>query len=110
MALVTMSYIEIAGPIAAVLPFDAVVTGDSVTHGKPHPEPYLRAAALLGVDPGECVAIEDSGTGAASANAAGCHVLVVPNYVNVADAPRRTHLSTLAGVTPDDLRALNQGL
>ncbi len=105
-ALVTMSYADIAHPIAAKLPFGAVVTGDSVTHGKPHPEPYLKAAALLGVDAADCVAIEDSGTGANSANAAGCEVLIVPNMVNVPDAPRRTELPTLQGVTPDDLRRL----
>lgn len=106
LALVTMSYREIAGPIAEKLPFGAVVTGDSVTHGKPHPEPYLTAAAMLGVDAADCVAIEDSGTGANSANAAGCQVLVVPNMVNVAAAPRRTQCKTLVGVTPADLREL----
>ena len=106
LALVTMSYRDIALPIAEQLPFGAVVTGDSVTHGKPHPEPYLKAAEMLGVDPADCVAIEDSGTGANSANAAGCQVLVVPNMVNVAEAPRRTHRKTLVGMTPDDLRQL----
>lgn len=106
LALVTMSYRAIADPVAAHLPFDAVVTGDSVVHGKPHPEPYLKAAALLGVDPAQCVAIEDSGTGAASANAAGCQVVVIPHFVNVVEAPRRTQWPTLAGVVPADLRAL----
>lgn len=106
LALVTMSYAAIADPIAAQLPFKAVVTGDAVTHGKPHPEPYLRAAEMLGVDPAECVAIEDSGTGATSANAAGCRVVVVPHFVNVPRAPRRTFLTTLEGVTPADLREL----
>ncbi|MEO6471962.1 MAG: HAD family phosphatase [Aeromicrobium sp.] len=109
MALVTMSYKSIADPIVEHLPFDAVVTGDAVTHGKPHPEPYLKAAELLGVDPSECVAIEDSGTGAASAHAAGCQVLVVPHFVNVADAPRRTETPTLVGVTPNDLVNLLNG-
>lgn len=106
LALVTMSYVDIADPIAASLPFGAVVTGDAVTHGKPHPEPYLKAAAMLGVDAADCVAIEDSGNGANSGNAAGCQVLVVPNMVNVPAAPRRTQRTTLIGVTPDDLRAL----
>lgn len=106
MALVTMSYAAIAEPIAATLPFGAVVTGDMVTHGKPHPEPYLRAAEMLGVDPADCLAIEDSGTGATSANAAGCQVIVVPHFVNVDEAPRRTFLPTLEGVTPKNLRAL----
>lgn len=109
LALVTMSYAAIADPVAGQLPFGAIVTGDSVTHGKPHPEPYLRAAELLGVDPSECLAIEDSVTGANSANAAGCHVLVVPHFVNVPDAPRRTQWPTLDGVTPADLRALMSG-
>lgn len=105
-ALVTMSYASIAEPITAATPFGAVVTGDIVARGKPHPDPYLMAAELLGVDAADCLAIEDSGTGATSANAAGCHVLVVPHFVNVPDAPRRTQLPTLEHVNPDALRAL----
>jgi HAD superfamily hydrolase (TIGR01509 family) len=105
-ALVTMSYAAIARPVAAALPLAAVVTGDLVTHGKPHPEPYLRAAELLGVDAADCLAIEDSGTGATSANAAGCHVLVVPHFVNVPEAPRRVLRTSLELLSPDDLRDL----
>ncbi|MGI9084888.1 MAG: HAD family hydrolase [Aeromicrobium sp.] len=105
-AMVTMSYAPIAHPVAAGLPFAAAVTGDQVKQGKPHPEPYLRAAELLGVDAADCLAIEDSGTGATSANVAGCHVLVVPHFVNVPDAPRRVQRSTLQGLSPDALRAL----
>jgi HAD superfamily hydrolase (TIGR01509 family) len=105
-ALVTMSYAAIAAPVAAALPFAATVTGDQVTNGKPHPEPYLRAAELLGVDAADCLAIEDSGTGATSANAAGCHVLVVPHFVNVPDAPRRTQRASLEQLRPDGLREL----
>lgn len=55
--------------------FDAVVCGDMVERRKPAPDPYLRAAELLGVDPAHCVAVEDSPTGIASAKAAGCHVI-----------------------------------
>jgi len=105
-ALVTMSYAAIAAPVAAALSFAATVTGDQVTNGKPHPEPYLRAAELLGVDAADCLAIEDSGTGATSANAAGCHVLVVPHFVNVPDAPRRTQRASLEQLRPDGLRDL----
>ena len=105
-ALVTMSYAAIAKPVAAELPFAAVVTGDQVEHGKPHPEPYLRAAELIGVDASDCLAIEDSGTGATSANAAGCHVLVVPHFVNVPDAPRRAQRVSLEGLGADGLRDL----
>ena len=44
-----------------------LVSGDDVTHSKPHPEPYLRGAELLGVAIADCVAIEDSAPGLASA-------------------------------------------
>ena len=60
------------------------------TNGKPHPEPYLRAATALGVDPVQCVAIEDSPTGVTSAAAAGCVVVAVPNLVNIEPAPGGT--------------------
>lgn len=105
-ALVTMSYAYIAEPVVEALGFEAVVTGDSVTNGKPHPEPYLTAAGLLGVQAADCLAIEDSRTGAASANAAGCFVVAVPHAVNVSEAPRRAVISSLEGLTPDDLAHL----
>jgi HAD superfamily hydrolase (TIGR01509 family) len=108
-ALVTMSYRRFVAPVLQAMPphsFDAVVTGDEVSRGKPHPEPYLRAAELLGVPPEECLAIEDSPTGAASAQAAGCLTLVVPAHVAVPPAPGRVHRPTLAGLTPYDLGAL----
>jgi HAD superfamily hydrolase (TIGR01509 family) len=108
-ALVTMSYERLVGPVLDAMPagsFDVVVTGDNVAHGKPHPEPYLHAARLLGVDPRASVAIEDSGPGAASAEAAGCRVLVVENHVSVDPGPGRVFLPTLDGLTPDDLAAL----
>jgi HAD superfamily hydrolase (TIGR01509 family) len=108
-ALVTMSYERFVAPVLAALPagsFAAVVTGDAVTVGKPHPEPYLTAAALLGVDPGACLAIEDSNTGAKSAEAAGCAVLVVPNHVPVLDGDRRVFRDSLLDVGPDDLGQL----
>jgi HAD superfamily hydrolase (TIGR01509 family) len=57
--------------------FDAVVCGDEVTRTKPHPEPYLTAARLLGAPIGRCVAIEDSPNGIASARAAGAVVVAV---------------------------------
>jgi HAD superfamily hydrolase (TIGR01509 family) len=100
-ALVTMSYRRFVTPILAGLPADAfatVVTGDSVTQGKPHPEPYLKAARNLGVPPEACLAIEDSNTGARSAVAAGCTVLVVPNHVPVLPGAGRVFAESLAGV------------
>lgn len=79
--------------------FDATVCGDEVAGlTKPHPEPYLRAARLLGVDPARCVAVEDSKPGTESAVAAGCTVLVIPNDVVVDAGLRRFFRTSLAGV------------
>jgi HAD superfamily hydrolase (TIGR01509 family) len=100
-ALVTMSWERFVAPVLAALPegaFGVVVTGDRVTVGKPHPEPYLTAASLLGVEPADCVAIEDSNTGAKSAVAAGCTVLVVPNHVPVLEGERRVFVDSLVGL------------
>jgi len=105
-ALVTMSYRRFVAPILAGLPedtFDAIVTGDAVSQGKPHPEPYLRAAALLDVDPARALAIEDSNTGTRSGVAAGCTVLVVPNHVPVLEGERRVFVDTLEGLTATTL-------
>ncbi len=102
-ALVTMSYRRMADAVVAALPsghFDAIVAGDEVQNGKPHPEPYAQAAALLGVDPRDCVAIEDSPAGATSAEAAGCYVLVVAHLVDVPLTPRRTARASLVGESP----------
>lgn len=51
--------------------FHCIVAGDQVTHGKPHPEPYLTAARKLGVTPKECVVIENGPNGILSAKKAG---------------------------------------
>ncbi len=107
--LVTMSWRRLAeAVIAAAAPgsFVASVTGDEVTNGKPDPEPYLAAAAVLGVAPAECVAIEDSPTGVASALAAGCATLGVPHVVPVAAAPGLTLVDSLVGIEVADLRRL----
>jgi HAD superfamily hydrolase (TIGR01509 family) len=108
-ALVTMSYRRFVAPILAGLQddvFEVVVTGDAVSQGKPHPEPYLKAVAALGVDPASTVAIEDSNTGARSAEQAGCTVLVVQNHVPVLPGDRRVLVDTLVGMTAADLPSL----
>ena len=86
--------------------FSVTVCGDEVTDGKPAPDPYLRAAELLGMDPGDCLAIEDSVTGTAAAEAAGCPVLVIPNEVEVPGSLRRRQMNTLHGLSVDDLRVV----
>ena len=108
-ALVTMSWESLATAVVSNLPngsFAAVVTGDVVQHGKPHPEPYLVAARLLGVDLGSCVAIEDSPPGVASAVAAGIPTIAVPHHVEVPETMGVVQISTLAGLTPVDLLRL----
>ena len=108
-ALVTMSWQRFVEPILAELPvgtFSSVVTGDRVELGKPHPEPYLTAAAELGLHPGQCLAIEDSNTGAKSAVAAGCTVLCVPNHVPILDGDGRLFADTLDGLRAADLGAM----
>ncbi len=59
----------------------AVLCGDMVAQGKPHPEIYERAAALLGLPPGDCLALEDSANGIRSAHGAGCRAVMVPDMI-----------------------------
>jgi sugar-phosphatase len=67
-----------------------LVTADDVERGKPHPDPFLLAAERLGVDPADCLVVEDAPGGLASAHAAGCSTLAVttttPRDELVADA------------------------
>lgn len=85
-------------------PFDTSVCADEVAAGKPAPDAYLTAADRLGVDIGACVAVEDSPTGVAAAEAAGVpHVMVVPGAVPVPMAPGRTHRATLVGLHVTEL-------
>ena len=90
--------------------FSVTVCGDEVSTGKPAPDPYLRAAELLEVSTAHCLAIEDSVTGTASAEAAGCPVLVVPNDVQVPAGRRRKQVESLSALTVADLRAIHAEL
>ena len=58
--------------------FQVTLAADEVTRAKPEPELYLTACARLGVDPGRCLALEDSATGIAAATAAGLRTIGVP--------------------------------
>lgn len=86
-----------------VAPFDVTVAGDEVSDSKPHPEPYHAAARKLGVSITECVVIEDSPTGVAAGQASGAFVVAVPHLAPIPDAPRRVVISSLQGVTVNDL-------
>jgi HAD superfamily hydrolase (TIGR01509 family) len=105
-ALVTMSFRSMAELVADSVgfdAFDAVVAGDDVTHAKPHPEAYLRAAAQLGVPIERCVAIEDSVTGLGSAVASGAAAVAVPFLVEIPPSPAHERWETLTGRGLDDL-------
>lgn len=109
LALVTMSYRRLAEAVLSDLPrgvFDAVVTGDEVGRGKPHPEAYLTAAVLLGVDPHRCVVVEDSPAGIASGLAAGAVVVAVPHVAPLPVRPEVTVVASLVDLDPGRLAAL----
>ena len=85
--------------------FAVVICGNDVEHGKPHPEPYLAAAAALDVAPADCIAIEDSGTGVRSAVAAGMPTIAVPHTVAV---PQITGAKQIDGLVGLDTRRLGE--
>jgi HAD superfamily hydrolase (TIGR01509 family) len=90
--------------------FSVTVCGDEVPQGKPAPDAYLRAATLLDVPADHCLAIEDSVTGTAAAESAGCPVLVVPNDIAVPTGPRRRHVTSLVDVDVAELRRVHAEL
>ncbi|GAA1928885.1 HAD family phosphatase [Streptomyces sodiiphilus] len=86
--------------------FEITVAGDDLARSKPHPDPYLTAAGLLGAAPLHCVTVEDTATGVASAEAAGCQVVVVPSVNPIRPAPGRTVVDSLEQVDLPFLRSL----
>lgn len=108
-ALVTMSIRDMAEQIVAQIPFpafDVLVTGDEVARPKPYADPYLDAARELGVLPQDCVAIEDSMNGLASAVAAGTIAIGVPHMIPLPASDEHTLWPTLEGVSFADLAEL----
>jgi HAD superfamily hydrolase (TIGR01509 family) len=108
-ALVTMSMRRMALAVVEAIPFhafDVVVAGDDVTFGKPHPEPYEKAAELLGFLPSECIAIEDSVTGLRSAEAAGCLPLGIVNLMPLEETGTRVIRDSLSNINLEVLRGL----
>jgi beta-phosphoglucomutase len=81
--------------------FEVVVSAEDVTHGKPHPEAYERAASMLGVPAAEILAFEDSEAGVAAAKAAGMRVAALTRTVGAArlaaadDLVERIDLATM---------------
>lgn len=97
----------VAGSLAGV-DFAFTLSADDTVRTKPHPDPYRAAAERFAADPAACVAVEDSPDGTASADAAGCAVLVVPSLLPVAPGQGRTFARSLEevdlGVLADCLR------
>lgn len=107
--LVTMSLRRMALGVVELIDFEAfdiVVAGDDVTRPKPHPEPYLRAAELLGVDIADAVVIEDSPTGLRAGLASGAVALGVPHIVPLDEAGAHELWPTLAGRGAADVISL----
>ena len=108
-ALVTSSYRVLVDPALKWLGaerFDAVVTGDEVSRGKPDPEPYLTACRALDILPEAAVVVEDAPSGIAAAEAAGCVVVAVPSVSPIEPAARRHVVETLAEIDADWLLSL----
>ncbi|WP_327270015.1 HAD family phosphatase [Streptomyces sp. NBC_01218] len=86
--------------------FALTIAGDEVARTKPHPDPYLAAAAGFGAEPARCVVIEDTATGVAAAEAAGCVVVAVPSVAPIAPLAGRTVVGSLEDVDLAFLRRL----
>ncbi|MGW8886958.1 HAD family hydrolase [Streptomyces sp. NPDC055749] len=90
--------------------FGLTVAGDEVSRTKPHPEPYLTAASGFAVDPLRCAVVEDTATGVAAAEAAGCRVVAVPSVAPIAPASGRVVVGSLEDVDLAFLRGLVTGI
>ncbi|MGZ6018581.1 MAG: HAD family hydrolase, partial [Phenylobacterium sp.] len=76
------------GPHGLLDRFDAFITRDVQGRGKPHPEPFLKAAEALGVAPADCLALEDSHNGVRSASSAGMMTVMVPDMLDPTEEMR----------------------
>ncbi|MGV9688355.1 HAD family hydrolase [Streptomyces sp. NPDC003444] len=94
----------VTGGALARVPFAFTLSADDTVRTKPHPDPYRTAARHLGVPVEACVAVEDSPDGTASADAAGCVVLVVPSLLPVEPGPGRVFAESLEEVSLATLR------
>ncbi|MFF4873969.1 HAD family hydrolase [Streptomyces sp. NPDC000961] len=94
----------VTGGALARVPFAFTLSADDTARTKPHPDPYRTAARRLGVPVEACVAVEDSPDGTASADAAGCVVLVVPSLLPVEPGPGRVFAESLDEVSLATLR------
>lgn len=111
-ALVSASYRVIMEPAVVDItkqlgynPYTAVVAGDDIPRTKPHPDPYLKAAALLGVPISQALVFEDSPTGVQAGLASGAVVCAVPHLSVLQSHPR---MWTVPSLAQQDWNTLNQ--
>lgn len=90
--------------------FQFSISADDVARTKPFPDPYIEAANRMGVPTTSCVVFEDSLTGIASAKSAGCAVVAVPHYVEVALAPKVRVVTSLEEVSLDFLQEFHSAI
>jgi HAD superfamily hydrolase (TIGR01509 family) len=90
-------------------PFALSISADDVVRGKPHPDPYLKAATLLQVAIENSLILEDSPTGVTAARASGAWVVAVPHIAPIAPAQRSVVIETLAGTSVASLWNLVRG-
>jgi HAD superfamily hydrolase (TIGR01509 family) len=90
--------------------FSFTISADDVERTKPFPDPYLLAAKKMNVDPKDCVVFEDSLTGISSAQEAGCAVVAVPHYVEVAESNTLKVIGSLESVDLPMLEDFYSGL
>ena len=105
-ALVSATFESVLGAILGRMdghPFEVVVGGDTVTHGKPDPEPYLLAVERLGLTVRDCLALEDSIPGTTSAERAGLATLGIPFEQEITPGPRRVLVPYLDGLSLAEL-------
>ena len=95
-AVLALRYLELA---RVTRYFKGAVCGDEVEHGKPAPDIFLRAAALAGAAPGQCMVLEDSPNGLRAGAAAGCRAVMVPDL-----DPATPELAALAAAVVPSLR------
>jgi HAD superfamily hydrolase (TIGR01509 family) len=84
--------------------FSFTISADDVKRTKPFPDPYLMAAERMRESPEDCVVFEDSLTGISSAREAGCAVIAVPHYIEVAEAKKLKVIKSLESVDSHMLR------
>jgi HAD superfamily hydrolase (TIGR01509 family) len=107
MALVSASPRELVDAVLSQLPvsssFLTTIAGNEAGRTKPHPDPYLLAADRIGRAIEACIVLEDSPTGVAAGTAAGAYVVAVAHMSPIAQAPRRSVIHSLEGVSLGDL-------